>query len=199
MARPRSVEARHKVIEATIETLLAEGVEGTTLEEVAARSGVAKSTIYRHFGSREALLVESVGSCITPIPTPDTGSLSDDLHEVFHGYDADDNQRINQLFPLVLDAARRDPSMRETVDALLAERQRPLRTVIQLAQLRGEVDPALDLDVALAMLVGPFTYRRMVLDDEITEEFLDIVVRGGVAALRSTADLRTVDAVSSPR
>lgn len=191
MARPRSAEARHKVIEAMIEVLLSDGVEGATLEEVAGRSGVAKSTIYRHFGGREALMVEAVGSCIVPIPTPDTGSLADDLMDLFGRYDSEANHRINELFPLILDAARRDPSMRQTVDALLAERQRPLRTVIQLAQLRREIDPELDVDVALAMLVGPLTYRRMVLDEEVDAEFLAVVVPGAVAALTSTVDRRS--------
>lgn len=189
MARPRSEEARTKALSATVELLLREGVEGTTVEEVAARSGVAKSTIYRHFGGREALLVEAVSSQIMPVTTPDNGSLEEDLFELFHRYDADVNQTINELFPLLLDAAKRDPSMRAIVEVLLAERQRPLRTVIQLAQLRGEVDPSLDLDVALAMLIGPFTYQRIIYDQDITDEFLDVVIRGGIAALRSTAEM----------
>lgn len=189
MARPRSEEARTKALDATVELLLHEGVEGTTVEEVAARSGVAKSTIYRHFGGREALLVEAVSSQITPVTTPDNGSLEEDLVELFHRYDADVNQTINQLFPLLLDAAKRDPSMRAIVEILLTERQRPIRTVVQLAQLRGEVDPALDLDIALAMLIGPFTYQRIIHDQDITDEFLDVVIRGGIAALRSTAEV----------
>lgn len=62
-----------------------------------------------------------------------------------------------------------------------------MRTVLKLAQARGEIDPDLDLDVAVAVLIGPFTYRRMVQDAEITDDFVRSVVRTGVAALRSTA------------
>lgn len=67
------------------------------------------------------------------------------------------------------------------------ERQRPMRTVLKLAQGRGEIDPDLDLDTAVAMLVGPFTHRRMVQNAEITDEFVATVVPGGIAALHSTA------------
>lgn len=187
MGRPRSTEARSKAIEATIELLLSEGVEGTTVEEVAARSGVAKSTIYRHFCNRESLLIDAVSGCIVPVPTPDNGSLAEDLFEVFHRYDAEVNHRLNELFPLMLDAAKRDPSMRAVVETILHERQRPLRTVIQLAQLRGEVDPGLDLDVAVAMVIGPIAYHRVFLDQDLDDEFLSVIIAGGIAALKSTA------------
>lgn len=188
MARPRSEEARRRTIEATIEALLELGAEGLTMEEIAERSGVAKSTIYRHFGTRENLLAESVRSCVVEQSTPDSGSLAEDLTDLFTRYDESaETKRLNELIPLLIDAARRDADMREVLDALLAERQRPMRTVLKLAQARGEIDPDLDLDVAVAVLIGPFTYRRMVQDAEITDEFVTAVVRTGIAALRSTA------------
>jgi AcrR family transcriptional regulator len=188
MARPRSEEARLRTIEATIETLLDLGAEGLTMEEVAERSGVAKSTIYRHFGTREHLVAESVRACVVEQPTPDSGSLAEDLTELFSRWDeSDDTKRLNELVPLLIDAARRDTGMREVLDVLLVERQRPMRTVLKLAQARGEIDPDLDLDIAVAVLIGPFTYRRMVQDAEITDEFVAAVVPAGIAALRSTA------------
>jgi AcrR family transcriptional regulator len=187
MGRPRSEDARRRVIDAAVDALLAVGVEGTTVEEIAARSGVAKSTIYRNFGSRDALMSEAVRSRIVEYEAPRTGSLADDLEELFGRYDQPENRQINELFPLLLDAARRDPGMRAAMNEVLALRQRPLRVVLGEAQAREEVDPALDLDVALAMLIGPLTYRRMVQDRDITEEFIDVVLPGAIAALRSTA------------
>jgi AcrR family transcriptional regulator len=187
MARPRSEDARRRVVDATVDALLAVGVEGATVEEIAARSGVAKSTIYRHFGSRASLMTDAVRSRVVEYPVPDTGSLDSDLQEVFGRYDRPENRDVNELFPLLIDAARRDPEMRSVMNEVLAERQRPLRAVLQSAQRRGEIAPDLDLGVALAMLIGPFTYRRMVQDEDITEAFISTVLPGAVAALRSTA------------
>lgn len=187
MARPRSEEARQRVIEATISSLLDVGAEGTTVEEIARRSGVAKSTIYRHYQSREEIFADAVRARIVEYPTPDTGSLAKDLEVLFSRYDEDKNQEVNELYPLLLDAARRDPSIRKTVADLLAERQRPLRTVLKLAQLRKEIDPDLDMDVAMAMLLGPLNYRRIVQDIDITDDFVQTALAGSVAALRSTA------------
>jgi AcrR family transcriptional regulator len=187
MARPRCEDARRRVLDATVASLLAVGVEGSTLEEISSRSGVARSTIYRNFASRENLIVEAVRACIVAVPTPDSGSLADDLAELFAHYDRDEQRVINHLLPLLLDERRRDPDIHAAVEAVLAERQRPLRTVLRLAQLRGEIDPDLDLDVALAMLIGPMTYRRMIQEQEVTEAFRSTILRGAIAALRATA------------
>lgn len=172
--------------ETTVDTLLDVGVEGATIEEIADRSGVARSTIYRHFGAREKLIVEAVRMCLVEHPTPDSGSLDDDLHELIGRFDHEENRAGNELLPLLLDERRRDVDMAAAVQVLLEERRRPIRTVLKLAQARGEIDPDLDLEIALTIVLGPLTYRRMVQDEEITEEFVATVLPGAIAALRST-------------
>lgn len=186
MARPRSEDARRRVIEATVEAMVELGVEGLTIEDLSVRSAVAKSTIYRHFGSLDRIVTAAFRSRIVEYPTPDTGSLEGDVEELFNRYVHNDHRQLNELFPLLLEAARRDPELREVRDRVLGERQRPLRTVVKLAQSRGEIDPDLDLDVAMAMLTGPLTYRKMVQDLEVDDDFLRVVLPGAVAALRST-------------
>lgn len=189
MARPRSEHARTAAIDATVAILLEGGTEGVTLEEVASRSGVAKSTLYRHFGSKEELIATAARGCVTEHPTPDTGDLADDLAFLFQRYqDTDDAQRFGELLPTLIDAGNRDPKIQAIVDSLLEERRRPLRTVLQLAQLRGEISRDLDLDVAMAMIFGPISYRRLVERREVTPEFKATVVQGAVVALRATAD-----------
>ena len=75
--------------------------------------------------------------------------------------------------------------------AMLDERRRPIRTVLQLAQLRGEMDPDLDLDVAVAMLTGPFVQRRMIDRHEVTDEFRDAVLEHVVSGLLATRERAT--------
>lgn len=188
MARPRSEEAHRAALDTTVALLLEAGVEGVTFEEVASRSGVAKSTLYRHFGSREGLIAKAARCCVTEYPTPDTGSLADDLRYLFGRFThVEEEQKLTQLLPMLIDAAKRDPDISAIVESVFAERKRPLRTVLQLAQLRGEISRDLDLDTAMAMVVGPFTYRRIVEQREATPEFIDAVLDGAIAALRSTA------------
>ena len=188
MARPRSEEAHRAALETTVDLLLEAGVEGVTLEEVAARSGVAKSTLYRHFESREGLIAKAARGCVVEHPTPDTGSLAEDLRFLFGRFNhKEEEQTLTQLLPLLIDAAKRDPDISAIVESVFAERKRPLRTVLQLAQLRGEISHDLDLDTALAIVVGPFTYRRLVEQREVTPDFIESVLNAAIAALRATA------------
>lgn len=188
MARPRSEHAHNAAIDATVAVLLESGVEGVTLDEVAARSGVAKSTLYRHFGSKEALVAKAARCWVTELPTPDTGDLAEDLNFLFGRYeDADQHNRFPQIMTMLVDAANRDPQLQTIVDQVLEERRRPLRTIVRLAQLRGEVSPELDLDVAIAMIVGPLTHWKMIERREVTPEFKRQILAGAVAALRATA------------
>ena len=187
MARPRSTEAHRAALDATVEVLLEGGVEGVTLEAIAARSGVAKSTLYRHFGSKEALVVQAARGCLVEHPTPDTGSLAGDLRYLFDRWgEAEERKRIPELLPMLLDLATREPAMHDVVEAVLEERRRPMRTILQLAQLRGEIAPDLDPEMLLAIIIGPFTYRRTVDRLEITEEFAELVLQSALAALHAT-------------
>lgn len=189
MARPRSEAANRAAIDATVDLLVEGGIEAVSMEEVAARSGVAKSTLYRHFGGREELVAAAALVCQVTYPTPDTGSLAGDLRSVFDAHQASHEEaQLNDLLPILLDAARREPSYEALVEDLLENRRRPVRTVIQLAQLRGEVDPDLDLDSAVALAIGPFTYRKMVLRQPVTPEFAELVLQSAVTALRATVE-----------
>jgi AcrR family transcriptional regulator len=192
MGRPRSTAAHAAALTATVDLLLEAGVDGVTLEDVAARSGVARSTLYRHFGSKDDLVVAAARSCLVEHPTPDTGSLEGDLRFLFDRYvdDGDDVHQVPDLVAVLIDAARRDPALAELVHAMLEERRRPMRTVLRLAQQRGEISPDLDLDVALSIIIGPFTHRRMIEGRDITPGFIETVLRSSIAGLQATATSR---------
>ena len=189
MARPRSEQAHQAALDATVDLLLASGVEGVTLEEVAARSGVAKSTLYRHFGSREGLITAAASTrCIVEYPTPDSGSLAEDLRFLFDRFlEAEAKHHVSDLLPLLIDAAKRAPEINSIVESIFAERRRPILTVLQLAQLRGEIGADLDLETALAIVTGPFTFRRLVEGKEVTPAFAETVLVAAIAGLRATA------------
>ena len=65
--------SRQAVLDATADLVAEVGVERTTIDEIANRSGVAKTTIYRHFASKQVLVVEAVHACTSTSlwsPTP---------------------------------------------------------------------------------------------------------------------------------
>jgi AcrR family transcriptional regulator len=188
VARPRSEEARQAALTATVDLMLDTGVEAVTFDDVAARSGVAKTTLYRHFGSKQAMVVEAAGSCFETVPTPDTGDLLQDLSILFdQKRHSASHRQLTELFPMLIAAGDRDPELRALLQRQHEERRRPTRTVLQLAQLRGEISRELDLEVAVSMVLGPFTIRKLIDRQEVTDEFAERVLREVVAVLRATA------------
>jgi AcrR family transcriptional regulator len=192
MARPRSEQANRAALDATVEILIERGVEGTTWEEVAARSGVAKSTLYRHFQTREDLVAQAIRSCRIDYPTPDTGSLDEDLRELFT-VNATKREEVllNQLMPVIVEGAARGSIDDDLMDEIVEARSRPIKTVLQLAQLRGEVSPDLDLDDAFALIIGPFTYQRIVRRQPVDDDFKETVLAWAIGALHATAPSST--------
>ena len=145
MARPRSEEARRKALAAATELIVERGVANLTMEEVANRSGVAKTTIYRHWPERSALVLDTVRACFGDVPTPDTGSLRGDLDAYFGGMVlADLSGTVGHLMPALIDAAARDGEIELLVDRISQERQRPILDIVERAQARGELPPDLD-------------------------------------------------------
>ena len=182
----RSDRVRGRVLDATVEILCEAGVQGLTIEQVAARSGIAKTTIYRHWPTRPDLVLDAVTSLDAPIPTPNTGDLVADLRACFSMVlDGTLQDRMGRIVPSLLDAAQRDPGYARLHDTVIAEREQPVRTILELAQLRGELPDDVDLDDAVEMLIGPLISRALMTRRDVTQDFLDTVIRTVVAGLRS--------------
>src|SRR3954469_15882051 len=78
--RPRSERADKAIIEATLALLVEEGgVGGVTIEAVAARAAVGKTTIYRRWSNKEALIIDALASLKEPEPELGGASARDDL------------------------------------------------------------------------------------------------------------------------
>jgi AcrR family transcriptional regulator len=72
MPRRPSKTARDKLLRATAELLVEQGISGVSVEAVARRSGVAKTTLYRHFGGIDGLVFAAVAESVREAPAPDT-------------------------------------------------------------------------------------------------------------------------------
>lgn len=184
MARPRSEEARRKALGAAADLIVERGVGAFSIEEVAARSGVAKSTIYRHWPERAALIIDTARATFEHVVTPDTGTLRGDLAAFTAGVVRADlsTGRSAQLMPAIIDAANRDPEIATLVDRLKDEREQPICTMVARAQARGEIPADLDIRVAVGTLIGPIVFRKLIqrqlIDQAYVEGCLDVVVTG---------------------
>jgi AcrR family transcriptional regulator len=183
MARPRSEEARRKALAAAKDLIIERGVANLSIEEVAARSGVAKTTIYRHWPERAGLIIDTVRSTFEHVTTPDTGSLRGDLETYFGELvRADLGGKMGKLIPCLIDAAARDPEIEMLLDRIAVERQQPVLTIVARAQERGELPPDLDRDVVIGTVIGPIVFRKVLLrrpvDTGYVAKCLDVILPG---------------------
>lgn len=183
-ADPRVLRSKAAIIDACAELIAEEGFSGVSIEAVAARSGAAKTTIYRHWPSREALCIEAFGACSGPAPSlPDSGSVRGDLIAVLSGL----AERLSDpswtaSMTSLLDAATRDPELAALHSATVAERRRSLTGVLERAVARGLLEPEFDIDVAVSALAGPLFYRGIVSREPLDATFVAAVVDGALAA-----------------
>lgn len=184
MGRPRSNRARQQILEATLEILLTEGVRGVTGDEVARRSGVAKTTLYRHFGSTDGLVFAVVEHTVTATPLPDTGSLRGDLEVVHRRYlEIAAAPQARELFAWMVAKSLEGPENAELFRRARVQPRGPTVLTLQRAIARGEIDPEIDVDLAMHVIQGPLISMRIVANDDISPSELDALLDMTIRAL----------------
>lgn len=180
---PRVARSRERVLSTTLDLLTESGLGGLTVDEVSKRSGVAKTTIYRHWSNRNALVVDA---CLRmgdgDEDPPDTGTLDGDLRAILTelaGLLA--TARWSAIMPSIIDAAERDPDIAEVHSRLQVRHAAPMRAALERAVGRGQLSPDADLDAMAAALRGPLYFRRWFTREPVDAPFVDLVVRGVLA------------------
>src|SRR5690349_12095604 len=114
--RPRSVETDHAILHATRAALVDLGWGGLTMSEVAARAGVAKTTLYRRWANKNELVVDAVAVLFDELEMVDLGSLRADIESVVRQFADLLARPESQAALLALFAeASRDPALRQRV------------------------------------------------------------------------------------
>lgn len=175
MARPLSEAARAKMLQAAQGIIVNDGLDACTIDEVAKVSGVAKTTIYRHFRNADELGMAAVDCMIEHVATPDHGSLRGDLREIVMAFQqVVSHQAFRQMFADLLARAVRDPDFARLYDEAQEMRHAPLRKALQRGMARGEVDPDIDLETAMYFVQGPFVAKRLIELSDVTEAEIDV-------------------------
>ena len=169
-----------------MEVLSDNGVGDFTVEAVARRSGVAKTTIYRNWASVDALLFDALSAAIEPDPEPDTGSLRSDLLSLAdHLVSIPESERgaRRQLFSSLFAASVGDRRLTEVFDRMLTSRCAPMGTIVARAKARGELAPEVDERLVTELLVGPVLFRLMFRDETFCRAELEKLVDYGLEGL----------------
>lgn len=177
----RSKEA---ILKVTSELLSQNGFGGVSVDEVSRRSGVAKTTIYRHWPTRSALLLDACSQMGTKPEVPDTGNLKSDLLALTLGIaERLHSARWPSVLPSLIDAAERDPVIAALHSRLHAGRISAFHSVIARGKERGELPPHLDSSLLIATVLGPMFYRRWFSREALDEKFVTNVIENALGRL----------------
>ena len=114
--------SRATVLGVTAELLFERGLSGVSVDEISRRSGVAKTTIYRHWPTRTDLLQDACSTLSTPLDTPDTGSFATDVTALTRNLASVlRSAKWTSVLPSIIDAAERDPAIAEMYSKLQQE------------------------------------------------------------------------------
>jgi AcrR family transcriptional regulator len=179
--------SRERVLTTTFELLGESGVGGFTVDEVARRSGVAKTTIYRHWPSREALVIDAASRISAEQEVPDTGSLEGDVMAILANLGhLLGTARWSSVVPSIVDVAERDPEFAGIHGRIQRGHAAPLRKVIERAAGRGLISPTADPATMVSALIGPLYYRRWFSREPIDDQFVKTIVSNVISSHRAT-------------
>ncbi|GGT36231.1 TetR/AcrR family transcriptional regulator [Streptomyces chromofuscus] len=179
--RPRSAAADAAILAATRAALVELGWSRLTLGDVAARAGVAKTTLYRRWAGKNELVVDAVAELFDELRLPDSGTLAGDVEGVVLQFAAilARPEARSGLMAVVAESTR-DDALRERIRGSIVERQK--RLVVEgraRAQRRGELPPETDpaesartVDLIFDMVAGSVVHRSLVSAEPVDEEWV---------------------------
>jgi len=176
--RPRSDRAHRAILDAARALLVEEGFSGLRLEHVAARAGVGKATIYRHWGSREELALELLMELAGPhIPVAETGDTRQELlATVMNPIRALTQTAFGPVIRALVSQIATDPHLGDRFRATVVQARRAeVARVLARGIERGDLRPDADASVATELLVGP-VYFRLLFGGELDHDFAERVV-----------------------
>ncbi|MFC6155464.1 TetR/AcrR family transcriptional regulator [Kribbella sp. NPDC058693] len=174
--RPRDAGVEGRVLEAAMTEMRARGYDGMSVDRVAERAGVAKTTIYRRWPSKAELVVAMIAGLRSAVPFEPSGDARRDLTELVTGIAATLEVIPTTLVADLTAAAAREPRVGDSVRALWAERHAAVTAVIAQAQSEGLLLAHADPGVVVDQLVGPLYYRLLITGEPIDPAYVRALV-----------------------
>jgi AcrR family transcriptional regulator len=182
-------ETNDKILDATRELLAEQGVQGLTVEGVAARAGVAKTTIYRGYRSKHDLALAVLLRMVQEVvAVPDLGDTRAELVVFVNGavHILGDTLMGRVMQGLVSDLATGGPLTADFRERIVAARLAEVRRLVDRGIERGELREGIDYELVHDLLFGPVYYRLLLsgapLSQDLAQRIVDAVLPSLAAA-----------------
>jgi AcrR family transcriptional regulator len=178
--RPRSDQVDQAILRAASALLAERGLDAMTIEEVAARAGVGKSSIYRRWPTKGTLALDAfLESFLAQQPRVDNGVLETDLAEALTLWSAAvvGTPTGRALVGLIAESQLDEELSRGWIERVMTPVRAQHRTMVERAIERGEIPAASDVDVIMDLLYGSAYHRLLQGHLAITPTFIETVAR----------------------
>ncbi len=167
------------------------GFRALTVEALAARASVGKNTIYRRWKTPAAVLLEALAAeTAARIALPDTGAIRTDIVALLtQAFDRLTTTRTGDVVRTLMAEAQFNEELQRDLRRLFIDGRRvALATLLERAQVRGEIDPAADIPLLIDLIYGAMWYRLLnghaPLDDALAIDLAAFVIRGAALCRR---------------
>jgi AcrR family transcriptional regulator len=165
MSRTPSASAHEKVLRAAAELFAERGIEGASMDAIAESSTVSKATIYKHWADKDALLLEVLEeiSGLKTRPVFDSGNIKNDITAVL-AYRREEHLDLrNRMMPHFMAYSAKHMEFGDLWRKRVMEPpRRELTHLLKQAIKSGQLE-SMDIEIALAQLLGPMLYWYLFL------------------------------------
>jgi AcrR family transcriptional regulator len=187
--RPPTPGIDRQILDAALDLLASRGYAGFRLDELAKRAGVAKTTILRRWPSKAAIAAAAVEQlALQTTDFPATGKLRDDLHALLTSAVAVFTNGHGDFVPRLIRESGHHPEIADLLHTVIHTRRLAYRRVLNHAIARHELDPGIDQEIVIDLLVGPMWTRLLITRERITKPFVDDIVDAVIRAFPPPAD-----------
>jgi AcrR family transcriptional regulator len=183
--RPRSEQAERAIVEATLDLLAEVGIGALSIEQVAARAGVGKATIYRRWPNKEALIIDALASLKEPEPVLGGVSVRDDLVALARalGVEKGDRQRVGIYWSVFGNGDKHPELHGRFIRDVVEPRRERMRAVLRRGIETGELRPDIDIDLVMWLIMGAVVNRARAwgigpVPEDFPDRLVDTALRG---------------------
>lgn len=189
--RPRDEAADAAILEAAIDELADKGFHAASIEGIAARAGVAKTTIYRRWPGSDGLFLDALRSRFhSDNPEPPDGSVRDQLLALLEGMRRNwsDPRYAAIMRRVAADGTNKPEVYRHCRDQLIAPHIAALHRVLRRGQDEGLIRDDVDVEFARTLFTSPIIAAAMTLRPRVTRHQVEVIVDTVLAGLRPGHD-----------
>jgi AcrR family transcriptional regulator len=187
--RPRSEDLHQAILKEALQQVLDSGFRAVSIESISAKAGVGKTTIYRRWPNKAAVVMDAFMREIGPvIAYPETPSATENIRLQMRALATAFRGRFGALIKAILGEAQFDPELAEAFrERWIRPRRQLARATFQEGILNGELRPDLEIETAIDALYGAIYYRVQTGNGLLSNAYVDELFRHVMEGLKKHA------------